>query len=103
MNRRKCEIIAVTEYEHLPPVAFENDGHKYHKSDKGRYLKATRKTCNMCASPAVYVAIFKYPRHNRVERFCKEHAAQFTNAKELPLLQKSLLRINKNIILIMRI
>jgi hypothetical protein len=85
MKRRRCELIAVTEYDHMPPVAFENDGHKYHKNDKGRYLKASRKTCNMCAKTAVYVGIFKYPRHNRVERFCKEHAQEFAIA-ELPVI-----------------
>jgi hypothetical protein len=82
MNRR-CELILpASEYDGMPLVADENDGHKYHKGEKGRYLKLSRKTSNMCASPALFVGIFKYKRHNRVERFCKDHAQQFTD--ELP-------------------
>ena len=90
MTRRKCEIIPVSVYDDMKKILVEdnnninNNAHKYHKGEKGHYLKIIRKTCSLCASPAVYVGIFRYPRHTRVERFCKEHAAQFTNAKELP-------------------
>jgi len=83
MKRRKCELMSFTEYDHMPPIAFENDGHKYHKSDKGRYLKATRKTCNLYCSPALFVGIFTCKKHRRVERFCREHAQEFAIA-ELP-------------------
>jgi hypothetical protein len=61
MKRRRCELILpASEYDGMPLVADENDGHKYHKGEKGRYLKLSRKTCNMCASPVLFVGIFKY-------------------------------------------
>ena len=101
MNHRKCEIIPVSVYDGTPLSAYENDGHKYHKGAKGHYLKITRKTCCMCHSTALYVGIFRYPRHNRVERFCKEHAAQFTNAKdkELPPIPEIQFKGEKSIII----
>jgi hypothetical protein len=99
MKRRKCEIIPVSQYDGGLAILFEDNTHKYHKGAKGHYLKITRKTCSICASTAVYVAIFKYPRHNRVERFCKEHAAQFTNAKELPPIPEVTCKLREAIII----
>lgn len=83
MKRRKCELIPVSVYEDTPPVEFEDNVHKYFEGPKGRYRKANRRTCSLCAKTALYVAIFKYPRHQRVERFCREHAAA-TCFGELP-------------------
>jgi hypothetical protein len=77
MKRRKCQIIPVNEYDGMPPVAYEDNSHKYFQGQKGHYLKVTRKTCSEYAKTAIFVGIFKYRRHQRVERFCKEHAATF--------------------------
>jgi hypothetical protein len=89
MKRRRCELILpASEYDGMPLVADENDGHKYHKGEKGRYLKLSRKTCNMCNKPSLFVGIFTYRRHKRVERFCREHAQQFTNGPLPPIPEK---------------
>lgn len=99
MKRRRCELILpASEYDGMPLVADENDGHKYHKGEKGRYLKLSRKTCNMCASPALFVGIFKCKRHNRVERFCKDHAKQFTDG-ELPFVPEIAFKPQKSVII----
>jgi hypothetical protein len=88
MKRKKCELIAASEYDHIPAVAYDNDGHKYHKDHRGHYLKLSRKTCYMCNKPSLFVGIFTYRRHKRVERFCSEHAQEFTNGPLPPIPEK---------------
>ena len=83
MKRRKCELIPVSEYDGTPPIAFEDNTHKYFKGNKGYYVKAVRKTCSQCAKTALFVGIFKYKKHIRVERF-KEHASQFGTLPDIP-------------------
>lgn len=99
MKRRKCEVIPVSVYEGTPPVEFEDNTHKYFKGPKGHYRKATRRTCCVCAKTATFVCIFKYPRHNRVERFCREHAQKFAS-EELPGPEQEIeSRVEKSVII----
>jgi hypothetical protein len=83
-KRPKCELIPVHEYDGIPPIAYEDKIHRYVKGPKGHYTKLTRKTCSECGSGVLYVGIFTYRKHKRVERFCVQHAKHFANNKELP-------------------
>jgi hypothetical protein len=87
-KRPKCELIPVLEYDGKPQrVVFEeNSTHTYYESkhNKEHYLRASRKTCSECAKTALYVGIFKYKKHIRVERFCRDHAAAVASFGELP-------------------
>lgn len=98
--KRKCEIIPVSVYEDTPPVEFEDNVHKYFKSKRGKgyYRKVNRKTCNICSKTAEYVCIFIYPRHNRVERFCRDHAQQFSTEK-LPNIEEIQFKTQKSLII----
>jgi ribosomal protein S27AE len=77
MKRRKCELIPVSEYEATPPIAYIDNSHKYFKGPKGHFIKVTRKTCSECASTALFVGIFRYKKHNRVQRFCSKCATRY--------------------------
>ena len=98
MKRRKCQIIPVSVYDGGPAILFEDNTHKYHKGAKGHYLKITRKTCSECASTAVYVGIFRYKTHNRVERFCRVHAAAVSKGP-LPIIPEIETKPRKSVII----
>jgi hypothetical protein len=102
MKRRKCncELIPVSVYEGTPPVEFEDNTHKYFKSTRGKayYRKVNRKTCNICSKTAEYLTMFKYARHNRVERFCRDHAQQFSDG-ELPNAAEIEIKAQKSLII----
>ena len=74
--KTKCQIIPVNEYDHKP-IAFEDDNHRYTIGPTGHLTRLRKKTCSLCGSSTSYVVIFEYPKHQRVERFCKEHAANY--------------------------
>jgi hypothetical protein len=94
MKRRRCELILpASEYDGIPPTAFEDGNHKYVKGAKKHYLKLTKKTCSLCGSTATFVGIFKYRRHKRVERFCNEHAATFARVP-IPQINEQLEKID---------
>lgn len=97
MKKRKCELIAASEYDHIPAVDHDNDGHKYHKDHRGHYMKLSRKTCNMCNKPSMFVGIFHYKKHNRVERFCRDHAQQFATGE--PKLPEPEIKVQKPVII----
>ena len=73
----KCQIIPVNEYDGTPPVVFEDDKHRYVAGAKGHYIRLRKKTCSICPVSMSYVVIFNYKKHQRVERFCRDHAASF--------------------------
>jgi hypothetical protein len=95
-RRAKCELIPVSEYEDTPPVAFEDNTHKYFKGHKGHFIKANRKTCSECAKTAMFIGIFRYKKHNRVERFCKDHAQQLAGG-ELPVMPEIAFNVQKSV------
>lgn len=105
MNRRpkvKCQIIPVSEYDGIPPVVFEDDKHRYTIGPTGHLTRLRKKTCSLCASSMSYVVIFEYAKHQRVERFCREHASEFGELpdpiqveQELKLTNKQKLAIQK--------
>jgi hypothetical protein len=79
----KCQIIPVNEYDHQP-IAFEDDNHRYTIGPTGHLTRLRRKTCSLCSSSTSYVVIFEYAKHQRVERFCKEHAANYGELPDTP-------------------
>ncbi|HTH21789.1 MAG TPA: hypothetical protein VL854_06195 [Nitrososphaeraceae archaeon] len=87
---KRCQIIPANVYDNLPPVVYEDDKWRYIVSNSGHFTRIRRKICFSCSQSAVYVIIFNYKKHNRVERCCVRHAQGFANAsnQELPELPK---------------
>ena len=85
--KTKCQIIPVETYDGFLKIVAEDDKHRYVLSDKGHITKLRRKTCFLCPDAALFVIIFYHPRHNRVERFCKNHASNYGELPESPQLQ----------------
>jgi len=77
MKKTKCRIIPASVFDGLPPVVFEDDKHRYILGPTGHLTRLRRKTCSVCPASMSYVVIFEYKKHNRAERFCKQHAAGF--------------------------
>jgi hypothetical protein len=86
MNRRPKakakQIIPIEEYDGIGPIVAEDDIHLYILGHKGHLTRLRKKTCSRCASTMSHVIIFEYKRHTRVERFCRDHAAQFGELPE---------------------
>jgi hypothetical protein len=81
--KTKCQIIPVNEYDHKP-IVFEDDNNSYTIGRTGHLTRLRRKTCSLCASSTSYVVISEYPKHKRVERFCREHASKFGELPPTP-------------------
>jgi hypothetical protein len=92
LNRRPkaCQIIPSTVYDNLPPIVFEDDKWRYILGPTGHFTRLRRKICFSCSNSGVYAIIFNYKKHNRVERFCVQHAQELANNnnEELPEIPK---------------
>ncbi len=98
MSRRKCQIIPIEEYDGIGPIVAEDDIHLYFLGYKRHITKLRKKTCSRCSSTMSHVIIFNYSRHNRVERFCREHASKYGELPEpipIPIPQEQLRAIQK--------
>ena len=87
---KACQIIPASVYDNLPPIVFEDDKWRYTLGDTGHFTRLRRKICFSCSESAPYVIIFKFAKHNRVERCCVQHAQEFANGnnEELPEIPK---------------
>jgi hypothetical protein len=82
--KTKCQIIPASIYDNLPPVVFEDDKWRYILGNSGHLIRLRKKTCSICPISMSYVVIFEYAKHNRVERFCSQHASEFGELPPIP-------------------
>jgi hypothetical protein len=91
--KNKCQIIPVNEYDGLPSIVFEDDKHRYTIGLTGHLTRLRKKTCSLCRSSISHVVVFEYAKHRRVERFCRENAANYGEVPPDPIVEQQELNL----------